>query len=141
MIDKAPSKELFAHLPVGRSTTVRALLIAGAVLTAACVLWIQQLRFNGAPYPLAPIFYVLFSFFDYSAAMLMLGILLVALFVPQWEGFNRLLYWLGSRPYLTGGVVAVVLSIGTLVIYHDQRLSMDEYAPFFQSQAFASGHL
>jgi hypothetical protein len=141
MTEKAPGKEMFGHLPVGRSTAVRALLIVGAVLTAACVLWIQQLRFNGDSFGLAPIFFVLFSYFDYSAAMLALGILLVALFVPHWEGFNRLLRWMGERPYVIGGVVTVVLSIGTLVIYHNQPLSMDEYAPYFQSQAFASGHL
>lgn len=141
MTAKAPSKELFAHLPVGRSTTVRTLLIAGGLITAVCVLWIQQLRISGDPRGLAPIFFVLFSFFDYSAAMLALGILLVALFVPQWDGFNRLLRWMGEHPWLLGGAVAVALSIGTLVIYHDQPLSMDEYAPAFQSQAFAAGHL
>ncbi|MEJ0038798.1 MAG: hypothetical protein WDO68_22440 [Gammaproteobacteria bacterium] len=141
MTAKTPSKEMFAHLPVGRSTTVRVLLIAGALLTAVCVLWIQQLRLSGSPYALAPIFFVLFSFFDYGAAMLALGILLVAMFVPQWNGFNRLLRWMGERPYPIAAAVAVLLSVGALVIYHNQPLSMDEYAPVFQSQAFASGRL
>jgi hypothetical protein len=141
MTEKGPSKELFGHLPVGRSTAVRVLLIVGALLTAACVQWLQQLRFNGDSFGLSPIFYVLFSFFDYSAAMLALGILLAAVFVPKWEGFDRLLRWLGERPYVVGGAVAVLLSIGTLTVYHNQPLSMDEYAPYFQSQAFASGHL
>ena len=141
MTANAPSKEMFAHLPVGRSTQVRALLIVGGLITALCVLWIQQLRFNGDLHGLAPIFYVLFTFFDYGAAMLSLGILLGALFVPQWNGFNRLLRALGERPYLVGSTVAVLLSLGSLVIYHNQPLSMDEYAPVFQSQAFASGRL
>jgi hypothetical protein len=136
-----PSKEVFAHLPVGRSTAVRALLIIGGLITAACVFWIQQLRLQGDPHGLAPIFYVLFTFFDYSAAMLWLGILLVALFVPQWTGFNPLLRWIGQHPYVIGAATAVLFSIGTLVVYHNQPLSMDEYAPVFQSKAFAAGHL
>jgi hypothetical protein len=84
---------------------------------------------------------VLFTYFDYGAAMLSLGILLVAMFVPRWDGFNRLLRWMGERPYVIGGAVAVLLSVGTLMVYHDQPLSMDEYAPVFQAKAFASGHL
>ena len=126
---------------MGRSTTVRALLIVGAILTAACVVWIQQLRFNGLTPGLAPIFYALFTYFDYDAAMLALGILLLALFVPRRDGVNRLLGWMGEHPYWIGGGVAVLLPIGTLIIYHNQPLSMDEYAAVFQSKAFASGHL
>jgi hypothetical protein len=141
MTANQPGKEMFAHLPVGRSTPVRALLIVGAVITAACVLWIQQLRLSGEMHGLATIFFVLFTYFDYGAAMLSLGILLVAMFVPRWDGFNRLLRWMGERPYVIGGAVAVLLSVGTLMVYHDQPLSMDEYAPVFQAKAFASGHL
>jgi hypothetical protein len=140
MTAEASSKGLFARLPVGRSPVVRALLIVGALVAAACVFWIQHLRINGAT-GLAPIFYALFAVYDYGAAMLSLGILMVALFVPRWDGFTRLLRWMGQHPYLIGGGVAVLLPIGTLLVYHNQPLSMDEYAPVFQSKAFASGHL
>jgi len=120
---------------------VRALLILGGLIMAACVLWIRQLRFEGDLHGLAPIFFALFTYFDYSAALLALGILLVALFVPRWDGIDRLLRWTGQHPYLIGGAVAVLFSIGALLIYHNQPLSMDEYAAAFQSKAFAAGHL
>jgi hypothetical protein len=137
----SPGTEVFARLPVGRSTAVRALLIVGGLITAACVFWIQQLRMGGDLHGLAPIFFVLFTFFDHGAATLALGILLVAVFIPRWDGFDALLRSIGQRPYMIGGAVAVLSSIGTLVIYHNQPLSMDEYAAVFQSKAFAAGHL
>ncbi|MEJ0085358.1 MAG: hypothetical protein WDO72_06740 [Pseudomonadota bacterium] len=132
---------LFARLPVGRSAAVRALMIVGALVTAACVIWIQQLRLSGDPGGLAPIFFVLFTFYDYGAAMLALGILLIALFVPHWAGLDRLLHWLGDHPVAIGCAVATLLSLGALVVYRNQPLSMDEYAATFQSQVFAAGHI
>lgn len=132
---------LFANLPVGRSGAVRTLLIVSAVITAACVLWIQQLRLSGDTGGLAPIFFVLFSFYDYGAAMLALGILLAALFVPGHRAFDGLLRWLGQHPLFVAFAVAVVVSLGALVIYRNHPLSMDEYAPYFQSQVFAAGQL
>jgi hypothetical protein len=134
-------KGLFARLPVGRSFSVRAILVVTAVLTAACVLWLQQLRRSGDPGGLTPIFFVLFAFFDYVPAMLSLGILLVALFVPRWGGFERLLRMLGEHPVWAGSAVAALFSFGSIFIYRNQPLSMDEFSPFFQSQAFAAGRL
>jgi len=84
---------------------------------------------------------VLFAYYDYGGAMLALGILLAALFVPRNAGFDRLLQWLGAHPLLIGSATAVLLSLGTLFVYHNQPVSMDEYAPFFQSQVFAAGHV
>ncbi|HEV7609031.1 MAG TPA: hypothetical protein VGO61_16935 [Steroidobacteraceae bacterium] len=138
---QAERQELFARLPVGRSASVRALLIVGALITAGCLLWIHQLRLSGNPGGLAAIFFVLFAFFDYGAAKLALAILLLALFVPRWDGFDRLLRRLGEHPILIGSAVTVLLSLGTLFIYRNQPLSMDEFAPFFQSQVFASRHV
>jgi hypothetical protein len=34
-----------------------------------------------------------------------------------------------------------VLAAGTMFVYHDHPLSMDEYAGYFQSRVFAAGHL
>jgi hypothetical protein len=137
----APREGLLARLPVGKSVEARMLMVAAAVLTAACVWWIQQLRFSGDPGALAPIFYVLFTYFDYDTGLLALGILLVAIFVPRWDGVTRLLAWIGDHAVALAVTVAVLLSLGTLFVYHDQPLSMDEFAPYFQSQVFANGQL
>src|SRR3954464_3983164 len=120
-------KSLFARLPVGRSAAVRVLLIAGALITAACVLWLQHLRLSGELHGLSPIFFVLFTFYDYGAAMLALGVLLVALFVPRREAFDRLLRYLGSHPLPIAGAVTALWSIAALLVYRNQPLAMDEY--------------
>jgi len=137
----AERKQLFGRLPVGRSATVRALVIVSALIAAGCVVWLQHLRLSGNPGGLAPIFFLLFSYFDYGAAKLTLAILLLAMFVPRWEGFDRLLRWLGDHPVSIGVGVAVVWSLGTLFVYRNHPLAMDEFAPLFQSQIFASGEL
>src|SRR5689334_11977846 len=88
---------LFARLPVGRSPTVRVLLIAGALISIACVYWTHYLRLNEAPVDLSLIFLVLFRYFDHPAAILSLCILLAATFVPRWSGFQAGLRWLGDH--------------------------------------------
>jgi hypothetical protein len=138
----APSASgMLARLPIGRSATVRAILIAGAILTAGCLIWTQHLRLNGNAGGLAPIFFLLFSYFDYGAAKLALAILLLAVFVPRWEGFDRLLRWLGEHPVRVASLVAVVWSLGSIFVYRNHPLAMDEFAPYFQSQVFATGHV
>jgi hypothetical protein len=47
----------------------------------------------------------------------------------------------GSRPWLMAAVLFPLLCLGSLRIYHDQPLSMDEYAAAFQARAFAAGRL
>lgn len=47
----------------------------------------------------------------------------------------------GSRPWLVAAVLFPVLCYGSVRIYHDQPLSMDEYAAVFQAKAFAAGRL
>ena len=47
----------------------------------------------------------------------------------------------GSHPWLMAAVLFPLLCLGSLRIYHDQPLSMDEYAAVFQAKAFAAGRL
>lgn len=47
----------------------------------------------------------------------------------------------GSRPWLVAAILFPLLCLGTLRVYHDQPLSMDEYAAVFQAKAFAAGRL
>jgi len=126
---------------VARSTSARALFLATAVITAGILLWAHFLLLRGDLHDLEPIFFALFTVFDYPAAVCALLILLTAVFVPGRLSFRPLLCWLGDHPGIVAAVTAVVLCAGTLVIYQNHPLSMDEYAPFFQSQAFAAGHL
>ena len=137
----AENRGLLTRLPVGRSPAVRALLIAGGLLTALCMLWLRDLRANGTTLDISLIFMVLFRYFDYDAAILALGILVLAVFVPRWNGFDRLLRWLGEYPLSIAVSVSLLCSLGARFFYREHPLSMDEYASLFQSQVFAAGKI
>jgi hypothetical protein len=53
----------------------------------------------------------------------------------------RLVEFLSERAAWVAWLSAALLALGTLAIYHDYPLSMDEYAAVFQSKIFAAGHL
>jgi hypothetical protein len=50
-------------------------------------------------------------------------------------------HWAGDRPIFIATLTASLLALGTLFIYHNHPLSMDEYAAYFQSRVFAAGQL
>jgi len=83
---------------------------------------------------------------DLSAAWLMLGLLLfVALFYhsrySQADWFIKILLGLDSHRYIIATILFGVLCIGSLVVYSDTPLCMDEYAAVFQARVFAAGEM
>jgi hypothetical protein len=117
------------------------LVLVGMTVTAAILLWTYQLRLQGHVHGLAPIFFFLFAHNDYSGAVCAILILLGAMFVSPFLSTSAILRWAGTHPIIIAEVSALLLSAGTLLVYHNHPLSMDEYAALFQSQAFAAGHL
>jgi hypothetical protein len=131
---------LIAQLPVGRSTQVRYLFLGTAVVGCLLVMWMQQLRHMELP-GLSPVFKLLFVRGDYAAALLMPVVLIVAAFVPARDWVMTLLRAIGSSPFTVAALVTATLCAGALDAYLAHPLSMDEYSPFLQSQAFAAGAL
>lgn len=132
---------MLANLPVARSAGARTVFLVTAVVTAAILIWSHRLLLSGQLHGLSPIFFVLFAAFDYPAACCALLILLVALFVPGEIPYRTFLRWIGEHPRVLAAACAGLLALGTLTIYHDHRLCMDEYTQFMQSQVFAAGHV
>ena len=132
---------MFLHLPVARSSRVRNLFVATALITIGLMLWIELLRSSGGTHGLTPIFFALFTYFDWRATMWMLGTLVVLLLIPAWPRARSLLTWIGEHATVTALLSTAVMCVGALTVYRAHPLSMDEYAPVFQSQAFAAGHL
>jgi hypothetical protein len=53
----------------------------------------------------------------------------------------RFVEFLGEHALWIACASVAVFALGTIVVYHDYPLSMDEYAAVFQAKIFASGHL
>jgi hypothetical protein len=132
---------LLMKLPIARSNSVRIAFIGSVCITLACLAWFLQLRSSGSFQGLSLIFIVLFTYFDYHAAMGALLILLGAMFLSGSPLIKGVLRRVGEKPGLVAIATAIVLSAGALLAYRNHPLAMDEYAPFLQSQAFAAGRL
>jgi hypothetical protein len=127
--------------PVVRSLGPRTLFLAGAIITTAILLWIGHLARSGHDYGLTPIFFALFANEDNWATLIELLILVAAIFIAAKVPVRTVLRAAGEHPGTIAATTAVLLSAGTLFVYHDHPLSMDEYAAYFQSHVFAAGHI
>ncbi len=124
-----------------RSAGPRTLFWVGAMVTTAILLWTHQMRLSGNLHGLANIFFVLFAFNDYPGTVCALLILVGALLGYRCLPARALLKWAGNHPMAIAVITAALLALGTLVVYHNHPLAMDEYAAYFQSRAFAAGRL
>lgn len=125
---------------VVRSSSARTLFLTSAAVTIAVLWWAQ----GGVTRPgiyLSEIFSYLFAVLDQSAASVLLLILIIAVFVARRTWMRAVATWVATHTGVIATCTAVLLSIGALFVYHDHPLCMDEYAAYFQSQAFAAGHL
>jgi hypothetical protein len=52
-----------------------------------------------------------------------------------------ILRFIETHPRRTAAGTTMFLCAGTVFVYHNHPLAMDEYAAVFQSQVFASGHV
>src|SRR5688572_2668882 len=120
-----------------KSAPARLLLwcIAGTALAQAVIL--------GAPAisGLSPIFRALLTSFDPHGNALLLAIVIAAFFLRRNKAPLALVRLAGEHPWPTTAIAFVALCAGSLLAYHNQPLSMDEYVPLFQAHAFATGSL
>jgi hypothetical protein len=124
-----------------RSAGPRILLLVAALVTTAILLWTHQWQCGNERHGLSTIFFVLFAYDDFPATVCALLILAGAFFGSRYLPVRQVVQWAGDHPRIIAAVAALLCALGTLVIYHNHPLSMDEYAAYFQSRAFAAGHL
>jgi hypothetical protein len=123
-----------------RYVGTRTLFLLGAVVTAAILLWTHQWSLGNDRHDLSTIFFVLFVN-DYPGTVCGLLILVGALLGSRYLPSRRVVLWAGDQPLVIAAIVLLLLAVGTLVIYDNHPLSMDEYAAYFQSRVFAAGQL
>lgn len=118
--------------------TLARLTAYAIALTIACIIFIVANGLAGGP-----IFWSLL-WADLPSAWLMLVVLLFG----HWYGqqrhgdsgwVERMLLSLERRRHVVAAVLWGLLCAGSLWVYRDQPLSMDEYAAVFQAKVFAAG--
>jgi hypothetical protein len=119
----------------------RTLFLVGAVVTTAILVWTYEMRLTGNVQGLSTVFFMLFAYNDYAGGVCTLLILAVSFWGSRYVPARQVMQWAGGRPLITAVIAGLLLALGTIVIYHDHPLSMDEYAAHFQSRIFAAGRL
>jgi hypothetical protein len=125
-----------SNLPIVRSAGARGLFLASVAITLGIVFWTHYVRPEG----LTAIFFVLFARMDNVAALGALLILVVAALVSD-SSATVVPRWIGAHPGLVALGTGILLCAGSLFVYENHPLSMDEYAQYFQSQLFAHQRL
>jgi len=131
---------IFKNSLLGRSERARHLFIASAVISIGVLLLAKNLP-SGAAAHLTPIYKLLFTVGDYQATGCGLLILLIAAAAPIKLRGRQVLLWIGLHPIAVAIATSMFLAVGSFLVYQNSRLSMDEYAQYFQSQIFAAGHI
>jgi hypothetical protein len=114
----------------------------GLLLCVVCLAYFYALDrtlFSSAHF--SPIFRLLLTVYDVRTAWLAVTVCLLAALWNRPAPILTLVEFLGRHPYAIAITSAAMLALGTLFVYHDYPLSMDEYAAVFQAKIFASGHL
>jgi len=130
-----------ARLPILASRRALALGGVSIAVTLLLFVWVQELRASEPDGRLTAVFRFMFAYHDYYGALVLAVLTALAIFFNQRAAALALLRWLGEHPRAVAALTTLALLVGTWVVYQRYPLSMDEYAPYFQSKAFAAFHL
>ena len=124
-----------------KSIDVRTCLWAGICVTGFCFAFINRNADEGGR-----IFWHLLKVHDQAAAGWTACILGAALLIAGNECVTRFpvagfVGFIERRRYWVAFLLWILLSIGTLAIYKNHPLAMDEYAALFQAKVFAEGSI
>lgn len=126
-------------LPECRQT--RQVLLVSLCITGAVFLWFAKLRLSPTDPHAVGIFRYLVREQDFFTAIPFAIVLLLALSGRVQRTGRTFAVWSARNSAIVAAVTTVLLAVGARFIYHAHPLSMDEYAAYFQSQAFAAGEL
>jgi hypothetical protein len=90
---------------------------------------------------LSLIFSYLLRIYDLHANFVLFAIALVAYLLRRRPEALALVHFAAARPWAVAGLMFVTLCLGSLRVYHQYPVSMDEYAALFQAKVFAAGKL
>lgn len=93
----------------------------------------------GNPNRFSPIFRYLLDAYDTHGNLLLLAMALCAFALRRRPEALAVVRFCGARPWTAAVFMFPLLCLGSLYVYHDYPLSMDEYAAVFQAKVFAAG--
>lgn len=127
--------------PVLRSPQLARFWASSLAVTIALFYWLLWFRADVFDVTSVSIFWRLFMFDDYWAALAMIPILLLAIAPPCQRAAFWMAAFIGSHPRGVACAAFAAFAAGAYFVYHAHPLSMDEYAPWLQSLVFAEGRL
>jgi hypothetical protein len=120
----------------------RRIQLTAVFASALCVAYfyaLDHVLFSSAHF--APIFRRLLTVEDLSSAWLALATCVLAATWIRPAPILRCVDFFGEHPLVVSFASLGLFALGTVSVYHDYPLSMDEYAAVLQAKIFASGHL
>jgi hypothetical protein len=96
---------------------------------------------GGNPHGFSLSFLHLLAAFDTHGNALLCLVAVLAFLLRGQPAVAGAIRFAAERPWAIAGALFLLLCAGALGVYHNHALAMDEYAPLFQSQAFAAGRL
>ncbi len=93
------------------------------------------------PLGFSPIFWYLLSAYDAHGNLLLFVLAIVAFLLRRQPAITGLVGFAAGHPWRLAAIALPLLCLGAATVYRGYPLSMDEYAPAFQAQAFAAGRL
>jgi len=124
-----------------RDPLLRWVFVTALAVSFAIFYWLIYLRQRALDISFESIFNGLFLFYDYPLIIAQIVLLVLALLPWIRSGAFRCVEFIGSHVGVVAVVYLIVLACGSLLVYRMHPLSMDEYAPVFQSKIFAAGEL
>ncbi len=110
---------------------------AGSAIVYAVLARIQA----GNPDGFSPIFWYLLSAYDQHGNLLLLLVAVGAFFLRRRPSVLHAVALAARHPWAIAALMFALLGAGSLFVYQDHPLAMDEYTPLFQARAFAAGAL
>jgi hypothetical protein len=123
-----------------REISPAARLLAWCALGTALAQWAIW-RGLGRSEDFSPIFRFLLQAYDSHGNAVLAGAVLAAFLLRRRPEALAAIRVAAERPWMVAAGAFPLLCLGALFVYEARPLAMDEYAPLFQAQAFAAGHL
>jgi len=128
-------------VPATELGAAREFIIGSVVISVLCLAFIIRERLGITDFFSVPIFRHLLIAHDYVGALLTVAILAGAFILRRTEPVIDFVRLLGRHPVFVAMSAFVMFSVGALLAYNNHPLSLDEYSPYLQSEAFAAGQL